>query len=137
VAVLSDDDFAGGDEAAGGCAGGFHEALPCSSRFEAADLFGGFGGADGLGLSVLATRRSAFGEEREDGGFEGCIEGAGFVAAAGVAAIFDDVPVLRPLLAPLEGASAGLADLVLVRGDAFGFTFAVGHGTELLNKFEL
>lgn len=127
MAVLSDDDFAGGDEAASSCAGGLHEALPCSSRFEATDFFGGFGGADGLGFSVLAARGSTFGEERENGGFEGCVGGAGCVTAAGVAAIFDDVPVLRPLLAPPEGTSAGLADLVLVWGDAFGFAFAVRH----------
>ena len=37
------------------------------------------------------------------------------------------VPVPRPLFAPLEGASAGLADLVLVRGGAFGFALTVGH----------
>ncbi len=123
MAVLSDDDLSGSDESAGGCAGGLHESLPCSSRFVAAYFFGSFGGADGL----VAT---AFGEEREDGCFEGCVRGAGFVTAAGIAAVLNDVPVLRPLLTPFEGAAAGLADLVFVRGGSLGFTFAVGHGGE-------
>jgi len=112
--VLGDDDLSLRDETAGGAAGWLHEALPSLPRFESTDDLRGFGRAD----SFVAA---AFGEEREDGGFEGCIGFAGLVAAAGVATVLDDVPVLRPLLAPLKGAATGLADLVLVRGCAFGF----------------
>lgn len=119
--MLGDDDSSSGDEATGCSAGRLHESLPVSPGFGSSDLFGGFGGAYGL---VAA----AFGEEGEDGGFEGYISGSGFVASAGVTAVLDDVPVLRPLLAPRKGAAVGLADLILVRGGAVGFGFAVGHG---------
>jgi hypothetical protein len=124
VTVLGDDDFVLGDEAAGGGSGWLHETLPVAAGFCSTDGLGGFGGADGF---VFASGGVAFGEKREDGGFEGCVGGAGLVAAAGVAAVLDDVPVLRPLLAPLEGAAAGLADLVLVRCGALGFGFSVGQ----------
>ena len=70
----------------------------------------------------------AFGEERENCGLKVGFGGGGFLVAAGVAAMLDDVPVLGPLLAPLEGATAGLADFVFVRGGAVGLGFAVGHG---------
>jgi hypothetical protein len=127
--VLRDDDCSGGCEAAGGGAGGFHEALPVSAdgffaSVESAYGFCGFRGADRF---VFASERGAFREEREDGSFEGCVGGAGLVAAAGVATVLDDVPVLLVLFLPLDGTAAGLADLVLVRGGAFGFAFAFGH----------
>jgi hypothetical protein len=123
--VLGDDDLVFGDEAAGGGAGWLHKALPVAAGFGSAYGLCGFGGADGL---CFVSGRVSFGEEGEDGGFEGCVGGAGLVAAAGVAAVLDDVPVLGPLLAPLEDMAAGLADLVSVGSGAFGFGFAVGHG---------
>jgi hypothetical protein len=121
VAVLGDEDFVGGDEATGSGAGGFHEAFPGLTRFGSANQLCGFGGADGL---VAA----AFGEQLKDGGFEGVVGVGGLMATAGVGAIFYVVPVALPLFAPGDGAAAGLAELVGVRGDAFGFVFAVGHG---------
>ena len=132
MVALGDDDFSGSYKAAGGFAGRLHETFPVAAiGFSVgegdggADLLSGFGGADGFGF---ASECAAFGEEGEDGGFEGAIGGAGPVAAAGVAAVFDDVPVLRPLLAVFEGAAAGLADFVAVRGGSFGSGSAVGHG---------
>jgi hypothetical protein len=49
------------------------------------------------------------------------------VSPARIAAITDHIPVLLPALTPLEGASTGLADLVLMRCSAFGFASAVRH----------
>jgi hypothetical protein len=134
VAVLGDDDFASGDETARGCASWLHEALPVTTRFSPADGLCGFGGTDGLGFAGLTARGAAFGEEREDGGFKGSVRHTGFVAATVVAAVFDDVPILGPLLAPLEGTAAGLADLVSVRGGAFGFVLTVGHRSLMLAR---
>ena len=121
--MLGDDDPVLGDETARGGTGGFHEALPIATGGLTAYCLRSLGGAYGL----VST---AFGEEGEDGGFEGCV-GSGLVAAAGITAMLDDVPVLGPLLAPLEGAATGLADLVAVRGGALGFGFAVGHGLDV------
>jgi hypothetical protein len=93
--VLGDVDFACGGETAGGGAGWLHEGLPVAAGgfiFVAgvsADQFGGFGGADGFGLVSVSA---AFGEQREDGGFECGGFFAGAVAAAGFAAELDDVP---------------------------------------------
>jgi hypothetical protein len=132
--VLSDDDLVFGNEAAGSGAGGLHEALPVAAVLGSTYGFCGFGWADGL---CFVSGRVAFGEEGEDGGFEGsvgCAGCAGVVAATGVAAVLNDVPVLCPLLAPLEGAAAGLADLVFVRGGAFGFGFAVGHDAVMMRR---
>jgi hypothetical protein len=127
AAVLGDDDFASGDETACGCASWLHEALPVATRFSSSDGLCDFGGTDGFDIAGLTARGAAFGEEREDGAFEGRVRHTGFVAAAIVAAVFDDVPILGPLLAPLEGMAAGLADLFFVRGDALGFVLTVGH----------
>jgi hypothetical protein len=122
--VLGDDDFACDDETAGSGAGGFHEGLPVATGFGAADKFCGFGGADGFGIVAVG---SAFGEEREDGGFEVGVFFVRVVAAAGFAAEFNDVPVLLVFFLPLDGTAAGLAELVFVRGGEVGFVFAVGH----------
>ena len=54
------------------------------------------------------------------------------MAAAGVAAILDDVPILLPLLTPGEGAAAGLAELVGMGRGALGFGLAVRHGAGVL-----
>jgi hypothetical protein len=92
--------------------------------FGSADSFGGFGGADGL---VFAPGYAALVEELKDGGFEGLIGVGGLVATAGFGTVLDDVPVAGLPGRPMDGAAAGLAELVLVRGDAVGLGFAVGH----------
>jgi len=132
--VLGDDDLALGDEAAGDGAGGFHEGLPVAtvglllvagrSRRATGDEFRGFGGADGF---ASVTIRCALGEEGEDGVFQFGVRNGGFLVAAGVAAVFDDVPVLGPFFLEGEGAAAGLADFFFAWGGAVGFGFAVGH----------
>ena len=134
VALLGDDDFSLGDEAAGGGSGGFHEGLPGAGGLfvgaalgSSADEACGFGGADGF---VAATGGGAFAEEVEDGGFEGVVEFAGLVASAGVGAELDDVPVALPGFSPGDGAATGFADFLFVRGGAVGFGLAVGHGAD-------
>jgi hypothetical protein len=131
VVVLGDEDAALGDEAAGGGSGGLHQGFPVAAGGVgfvagfACDEFGGFGGADGF---ASVTVGFAIGEELQDGGFEGGVLFAGVVAAAGFAAIFEDVPVAGVLFGPVEGALAGLAEFFLAWGGAVGFGFAVGHG---------
>ena len=131
--MLGDDDLASGGETAGGDAGRLHQGLPIAAggfvfaAGIAADQLGCFGGADGFGFVSV---RGAFGEQIEDGGFEGGVLFAGAIAAAGFAAEFNDVPVLLPLLLPLNRTAAGLAELVFMRGGTVGFGFAVGHNSE-------
>jgi hypothetical protein len=50
------------------------------------------------------------------------------MAAAGIGAEFEDVPVAGVLLGPVAGALAGSAEFFLAWGGAVGFGFAVGHG---------
>lgn len=128
--MLGDEDATLCDEMAGGGAGRFHEGFPVAAggvgfvARVAGDEFGGFGGADGF---VAVAVGGAFGEESEDGLLECGAWGGGFLVAAGVAAELDDVPVLGPLVAVGEGASAGLAEFFFAWGGAVGFGFAVGH----------
>ena len=106
---------------AGGGAGARHQGLPVVERCGSAHQFGGLGGADGLA-------RAAFGEQGEDGVLERGEIVAGADAAAGIAAVLEDVPVARQFGTPCEGAAAGLAQLVAVRRGAVGARLAVGHG---------
>ena len=119
MAVLGEEDFVLCGEAAVCGAGWLQEYLPVAAggfvfiAGVAADQLCGFRGADGFGF---ATVGGAFGKELEDGGFEGGVFFAGVVAAASFAVELEDVPVLLVLLLPLDGAAAGLAELVFVRG---------------------
>jgi hypothetical protein len=61
----------------------------------------------------------------KDGGFECGVFFAGAVAAAGIRAEFEDVPVTGVLFCPVDGVLAGLAEFFFAWSGAVGFGFAI------------